>query len=323
MEKFKEILSLVWGFIKKIKIWRIMALVVVVAILYQALTTVMMCTVVLDWNRLSNSPQAKEIIITDLSSKQHRDWLEKNATDDYIENDGLKLHALSLVNDLSHSYVIMCHPATCSAVDMAEYAYHFYDLGFNVLMPDARGCGESEGENITFGVNDVKDIPLWIDKITSLDPDAVIFLYGIGMGGSTVTMAAGDELPANVKGVIEDSGYNDLEAVFKHNIKNLYNKSSFPALKIAELYVKSAKGFDFDIPPVEDSIAKIKVPVLFIHGGDDKIVPVDQCNDMADRCKVKGSDDLHITGAAHCRPMHTDSEKYWRYVDEFVLENME
>ena len=70
MDKIKEILSLVWGFVKKIKIWRIVALVVVVAILYQALTTVMMCTVVLDWSKLSNSPQAKQVIITDLSSKK-------------------------------------------------------------------------------------------------------------------------------------------------------------------------------------------------------------------------------------------------------------
>lgn len=323
MDKIKEILSLVWGFVKKIKIWRIVALVVVVAILYQALTTVMMCTVVLDWSKLSNSHQAKQVIITDLSSKKYCDWLEKNATDDYIENDDLKLHALSLTKDVHQKYVIMCHPATCSAVDMAEFAYHFYDLGFNVLMPDARGCGESEGESLTFGIDDVKDIPLWVNKITALDPDAVIFLYGIGMGGSTVVMAAGEGLPVNVKGVIEDSGYNDLEAVFKHNIKELYNKNSFPSLKIAKLYAKSVKGFDFDIPPVEESVAKAKVPMLFIHGGDDKIVPVDQSNDMFEASPDRSSDHVYVTGAAHCRCMHTNKEKYWKYIDEFILEYME
>ena len=324
MDKVKNILNLGVGFIKKVTVWRFVALVVVVALLYQVLTSVMMCSVVLDWDKLSKSPQAQQIIIKDLSTQDYKDWLSEKAGDDYIENDGLKLHALSIMNKgQSHSYIIMLHPATCSAVDMAQFAYHFYDLGFNVLLPDARGCGESEGNNLTFGIDDARDVPLWVNKIIELDPDAVIFLYGLGMGGSAVTVAAGEQLPANVKGVIEDSGYNDLEAVFKHNIKNLYNKSSFPALAIAKIYAKSVKGWSYDAPLVEESVKEIKIPILFIHGGDDKIVPVDQSNDLYEACRGKGSDHLYMTGAAHCRGMHTDSVKYWRSVDEFILNNME
>ncbi|MBR5441987.1 MAG: alpha/beta hydrolase [Clostridia bacterium] len=323
MDKLKGVLSLVKGFINKVKVWRIVALVVVVTLLYQVLTTVMLCSVVLDWDKLSASPQAQQIIISDLSTQQYKDWLKEKAADDYIETDGLKLHALSVVNKgQSHSYVIMLHPATCSAIDMAQFAYHFYDLGFNIILPDARGCGESEG-NLTFGVEDARDVPMWVNKIIDLDPDAVIFLYGLGMGGSAVTVAAGEQLPANVKGVIEDSGYNDLDAVFKHNIDSLYNKKSFPSLLIARLYAKSVKGFDFDAPLVEESVANVKVPMLFIHGGDDQIVPVDQSNDMYEACRGKGSDHEYMTGAAHCRAMHTDPVKYWRVVDEFILENME
>lgn len=324
MDKLKKILNFVLNLIKKIKIGRIIALVVVVAILYQIMTTVMMCSVVLDWDKLSASPQAKQIIITDLSTQEYKDWLQDKAADDYIENDGLRLHALSITNKgMSHSYVIMLHPATCSAVDMAQFAYHFYDLGFNVVLPDARGCGESEGEYITFGVDDAKDVPLWVDKIIQLDPDAVIFLYGLGMGGSAVTVAAGEQLPANVKGVIEDSGYNDLDEVFKHNIKALYNKSSFPSLVIAKIYAEKVKGQSYDAPLVEESVKRIEIPMLFIHGGDDKIVPVDQSNDMFESCMGRSSDHVYMTGAAHCRGMHTDPVKYWRLVDEFILDNME
>ncbi|MBO5896434.1 MAG: alpha/beta hydrolase [Clostridia bacterium] len=324
MDIVKGILSRVQGLIKKIKVWRIVAVVVVVALLYQVITTVMMCSVVLDWDKLSASPQAQQIIIKDLSTQQYKDWLQEKASDDYIENDGLKLHALSIVNKgQSSSYVIMLHPATCSAIDMAQFAYHFYDLGFNIVLPDARGCGESEGDTLTFGVDDARDVPLWVDKIIELDPDAAIFLYGLGMGGSAVTVAAGEQLPANVKGVIEDSGYNDLEAVFKHNIDSLYNKKSFPGLAIAKLYAKSVKGWSYDAPLVEESVKNIKIPILFIHGGDDQIVPVDQSNDMFEACRGKGSDHVYMTGAAHCRAMHTDSVKYWRVVDEFILDNME
>lgn len=323
MDKLKNIFGAIIGVIRKIKVWRIVALVVVVAILYQVLTTVMMCNVVLDWDKLSQSPQASEIIITDLSAPKYKDWLKASAEDEYVENDGLKLHALSLTDKkTSHSYVVICHPATCSAEDMAEYAYHFYDLGFNVILPDARGCGQSEGDNITFGVKDAEDLPLWINKLTDLDPQASIFLFGVGMGGSAVCLAAGEELPANVKGVIEDSGFNNLEDVFKENIKKLYNKNKFPSLLFADLYFKSVQGWSFKDVKVSDSIEKASVPMLFIHGGDDRIVPVDQSNDLYEICQTKGSDHLYMTGAAHCRPMHTNPEKYWRIVDSFLLENM-
>lgn len=322
MDKFKSVLNTALQVLRKVKPWRIIALVVVVAILYQLVTTVMLCNVVLDWKRLSQSPQADKIIISDLSSQQYKDWLSDKASDDYIETDGIKLHSLSIMGGgTSHSYVLVCHPATCSADDMAEYAYHFYDLGFNVLVPDARGCGESGGE-FTFGQKDVDDIALWVNRVINLDPEAKIFLFGVGMGGSTVAMASDDDLP-NVKGIIEDSGYNDLNEVFKANVKELYNKNKFPALAIADLYVKYTKGWSFKDVKVDDSVKNAKVPVLFIHGGDDKVVPVEQCNSMANKCRSKGSDDLHITGAAHCRTMHTDSEKYWRTVDEFILENLD
>ncbi len=323
MDKVKNIFYNLLQIIKRIKVWRIVALVVIVAVLYQGITTVMMCKVVLDWNTFSKSPQASEIILTELSDPKYKAWLKASAKDEYIESDGLKLHALSLADKkLSHSYVVICHPATCSSEDMAEYAYHFYDLGFNVIMPDARGCGQSEGDFVTFGVKDAEDLPLWFNKITDIDPQASIFLFGIGMGGSAVCLAAGEELPPNVKGIIEDSGFNDLEGVFKENIKKLYNKSKFPSVLIADIYFKSVQGWSFKDVAVADSVAKAKVPMLFIHGGDDKIVPVDQSNDLYEICQTKGSDHLYMTGAAHCRPMHTDPEKYWRIVDGFLLENM-
>ena len=72
-------------------------------------------------------------------------------------------------------------------------------------MTDARAHGKSEGEYIGFGVLDRFDAKKWIDyAIERFGENVNIFLHGESMGGATVLMAGGLNLPKNVKGIISD-----------------------------------------------------------------------------------------------------------------------
>ena len=160
------------------------------------------------------------------------------------------------------------------------------------------------------------------NAIVKKDDKAKIFLFGVGMGGSTVLMASELNLPDNVKAIISDSAYSDVKALFKENIKDFYPVPSFPAVEIASLYVKATEGWSFGDADVVESVKKSQVPVLIIHGAEDTIVPVDQSNDLYEACPVKGSDHLLIRGAMHAQTQNFKSEKYWQGVDEFILKNL-
>ena len=69
-----------------------------------------------------------------------------------ISDDGLELHAYRVDGSVPHRYAVLCHGYQNNATGMASYGKHLFDLGYTVLLPDARGHGESEGDYIGMGV---------------------------------------------------------------------------------------------------------------------------------------------------------------------------
>lgn len=300
------------------------AVVVAVVILVQVIAGVVLGNAVLKPNTFAEASKAEEIIRFPLSEQVYIDWLESKAEKVTMKNsEGKNLNGLSLNNNsTSHSYIILCHSLTSDSRDMALYAYHFYDLGFNLLLPDSRGYGESDYDKISFGYFEKNDVLDWVNDIIKKDEQAKIFLFGVGMGGSTVLMASELDLPQNVKGIISDSAYSGVKALFKENISEFYGFSAFPVVNIASLYVNATEGWSFDDVDVVESVKNADVPILIIHGGEDGIVPVDQSNDLYEACPVKGSDHILIRGAMHAQTQNFKSEKYWQGVDEFILVNL-
>lgn len=74
---------------------------------------------------------------------------------------------------------------------MAQFAKQYYKAGFNILMPDLRGHGDSEGQYTTMGYYESVDVIDWIKEIIKKDPDALIVLHGISMGAATVMLTTG------------------------------------------------------------------------------------------------------------------------------------
>ena len=314
---FKKIFSVVFN--KKT-----IAVVIALIILVQGVMGVVLGNAVLKPDSFICSSKSENIIRFPLSDPAYVKWLESKAEKVVMRNsDGKKLSGLSLNNyDTSHSYIIICHPLTLNSRDMALYAYHFYDLGFNVILPDSRGYGEGEYNKTSFGYFEKRDILDWVNGIVKKDENAKIFLFGVGMGGSTVLMASELNLPDNVKGIISDSAYSGVKELFKENINEFYSVPSFPATQIASLYVKATEGWSFGDADVVESVKKAQVPILIIHGGEDEIVPVEQSNDLYEACPVKGSDHILIRGAMHAQTQNFKSDKYWQGVDEFILLNL-
>lgn len=107
-----------------------------------------------------------------------------NKEDIYIKSfDNLLLKSRKIVNEKpSNTWVIAVHGYAGEGIQMGTFAQKFYDMGYNILIPDARGLGGSEGDYIGMGWHDRLDIVSWIDYLVSKYSDSQIILYGISMG---------------------------------------------------------------------------------------------------------------------------------------------
>lgn len=236
-------------------------------------------------------------------------------------DDGLKLHGYYLAAPApTRRAVILAHGYTGSAMrDMGSLAQLYSDaFGYNVLIPDNRSHGRSEGRFIGFGWLDRRDYLRWIDWLLErIGPDAEIVLHGVSMGGATVLMTAGERLPANVKGVVSDCAYTSAKHILSYQLKRMFRLPPFPFIEATSLLCKLRAGYFFGEASALKSLRAASLPVLFIHGGADMFVPTE----MAHRLYAahRGDKQLVIVpGAAHGMAFRTDQEGYRQAVEQFL-----
>lgn len=234
--------------------------------------------------------------------------------------DSLKLRGQYLDHEYSHRWVILVHGYKSSNENMMSYGSEYYENGYNVVLPDNRAHGKSDGTYIGMGWLDKNDIACWVNWVIKKDPQAQIILHGVSMGGATVMMASGNHLP-QVVGYIEDCGYTSVWDIFASELDKRFSIPTFPVLDISNLIAKIKAGYDFKEASSVNQVKKAKQPMLFIHGSKDDFVPVDMVYEVYDACSsVK---ELYIVDdAGHAQAKDYDVEDYWNHVFTFIDKNI-
>ena len=253
-------------------------------------------------------------------SSQAEKWMAQAETETVqIESsDGLKLRGEAVISDpASHLWVIAVHGYRMSHSSMSALASYYGLKGWNALLPDLRGCGDSEGDYIGMGWPDRRDMLQWIDWIISRDSEAKIVLHGISMGGATVMMTAGEDLPGQVKAVVEDCGYTSVWDIFTDELDYLFHLPAFPLLNIASGLSSLRAGYSFSEASSLNQIAKAQVPVLFIHGSEDNFVHTDMVYRVYDACPTE-KQLFVVEGAGHGNSFNHMPDKYFETVFSFL-----
>ena len=271
-----------------------------------------------------NAPQSEELDVEKInkekSKKEVNKWLKTVKTDEATvkSDDGLKLWGkIYLQDNKSDKWAIIAHGYTSNHEDMQPIALNFYNQGYNVLTPDMRAHGNSEGQYIGMGWLDRKDMLKWIDYVISLDKNAQIALYGESMGGATVMMTSGEDLPSNVKAIVEDCGYTSVLEMFKKELNERFGLKPFPILNAAEMVTQLRAKYNFTEASALEQVKKSKTPMLFTHGGNDTYVPTKMVYELYEVANVE-KDMLIIDGAAHGAAPDVDPETYYEKVFSFL-----
>lgn len=193
-----------------------------------------------------------------------------------------------------------------------------FQMEHNLLLVDQRARGNSEGHSITFGIQERLDVLSWIYFARNhFGADTKILLYGVSMGASTVLMAAGLQLPENVKGIIADSPYASPIDIILDVAKR--RTLAIPFFLVKPFVILGAKiygGFDIQEANVITAIKNSKVPILIIHGEADLFVPCEM-SDIAIHCPDKITR-YTFPDAAHGVSYLVDRTRYQHIVQDFL-----
>ena len=191
-----------------------------------------------------------------------------------------------------------------------------FSMGHNLLLIDERAHGRSEGRTITFGIQERWDADSWVRyAVERFGADTEIILYGVSMGAATVLMAAGLDLPENVKWIIADCPYSSPKDIIRKVAKDMHmpDRLSWPFVKIGG---RVYGGFDVDETDAARAVKQAKIPILIIHGESDSFVPCEMSDIVSEnpamitRCTFPGAD--------HGFSYLVDTPRYRKIVTDFV-----
>lgn len=233
-------------------------------------------------------------------------------------HDGLKLHARYMHFHDGAPLELQFHGYRGSAIrDFCGGSESARSGGRNILLVDQRASGASEGSVISFGINERRDVLSWVNyAVSRFGPDTKIILVGVSMGAATVLMSTDLPLPANVRGVIADCPYSTPEAI----IRKVCSDMHLPAplmMPFVRLAARMFGKFDLSAASPVNSVRSTKVPILIVHGTDDRFVPCDMSREIhaANPAMVRL---LTVPDAGHGLSYIVDTDGYNAAVSDFV-----
>lgn len=252
-------------------------------------------------------------------------FLKDNGAQDVFitAQDGIRLHGLWTPAQGAKGTIILMHGYRSTYMVDFSMALEFYlHAGFNLLIPDQRAHGKSEGKFITFGVKESRDLLDWIGFHNRNFGQFPLILSGLSMGASTVLFVADENLPLNVKGIIADCGFSSPKEILSQVYKNVTHLPPCLSMWATELCARAFAGFSIYEKNTITTLSSTSIPVLMIHGRDDTFVPCTMTERGYAACNSKKRL-LLVDGAEHGVSFIHDREGYIGAVTDFLIENVD
>lgn len=304
--------------------WYFILLIAIGALLLIVLLTSLACYILTFFNKkhhrneyleLPNLPQYnyyKEQIFNNIKEVESYPYEDVSI----ISYDKTKLTGKLYLNPNTSYIEIMFHGYRGSGKrDLSTGIKRAFACNHSALIVDQRGHGGSSSRTICFGIRESKDALKWIDFVNDkLGVNTKIIICGISMGASTVINAGANKLPSNVIGILADCGYDNTKDIIQKFVKDmkLPPKIFYPFIKLgAKLFANLNVE---EIQPI-DSVKNITLPILFVHGTGDSIVPSYMSENLYDLCSSSNKRLLLIEEAEHGLAYLKEPE---RYIEEVI-----
>jgi len=170
--------------------------------------------------------------------------------------------------------VVMLHGRGGMKEDMFPIAERFVAAGFRCIAYDARAHGKSGGHFTTYGIRETEDLGTVLDTALATFGEELEPFVAFGNSlGAAVTLQALPKEP-RLKSAVVVSPFADLNGLAHRAVRNVISPWTPPILTHTMVSFGGWRaGFSPSaIRPVKEA-AKIKVPVMVVHGERDRVIP--------------------------------------------------
>lgn len=186
-----------------------------------------------------------------------------------VTADGLTLRAWWIPHESPSCVTILLHGYLMSRSEMAPVGAQLYHDGCASLMPDLRAHGRSGGKWCGLGWFERFDVLAAIQGAKARYPGVPIVLIGSSMGAAASAFAAAES--EDVAGVVLDCAYSRLPSA----VRGWWRFVGGQGLSVALAPTMWAAWPLVRINPyridVAKALGKSSVPVLLLHGAEDKL----------------------------------------------------
>ena len=245
------------------------------------------------------------------------EWLDPLEKSEYqtVCRDGYRLYTLLLKNpELSDRYVIISHGYTSNRYGGLKYAKPYLDLGFNVILYDLRGHGTNAKTFCTYSVRESMDLCDLVADTRSRYPSASLLgIHGESLGGATV--CASMKYAPNVDFAVSDCGFAEIGSILKTGLRHMH--LPMWVINWAAVCSKVRYGYNYrEMRPI-DSLPGNRIPMMFIHGDRDEVIPPDHSARMASTTEGV-SVEHYVKGAGHGKSVFRDPAGYTEFLRSFI-----
>ncbi len=231
--------------------------------------------------------------------------------------DGLTLRGW-WIPGTQHRTIVMVHGLSNNRREPLDKASYLHQAGYNLLVFDLRGHGQSDGSGTTMGYLEPRDVRSAVAEARSLDAGPIV-LFGYSLGASAAVEDAATD--PNVSAVVEDSGFSSAGDVFLARFSEVTRLPNTPwAAAVVAFGAMDIGTSLWNVDPAAMA-ARLHKPMLAIVGGADSIVP--PAEGLALYGAAQGPKQLlDVPAAGHVQAYYTANHLYETTVLAFLSKSL-
>ena len=234
-----------------------------------------------------------------------------------------KLNVLEIKQNDKPEWVVLQHGVTTNHKVMLDYAYMYYQMGYNLLLPDARYHGESGGKTISYGYYEKNDMRACVDHLRNKYGKGIkIGMHGVSMGAAIILSYA-TGVRDDCSFYIADCPYSSFRRQLKDVVKRTLGLPDFIISTIvffSNLFIRLIYGYDINRIDIIAKIHRMENPALFTTCRGDGYIDYKMTEELFETCRSESKKLVLYEEGGHTGAYPANREEYIKMITDFLDE---